>query len=64
MTSKIDNLWAEYQADVLTDPQYRYSHDHKDIFTAGYNAGQRKETALTRESVWISAPVAEDDDPE
>lgn len=64
MTNKIDNLWAEYQADLLTDPQYRYSHDHKEIFKAGFNAGQRKETALTRESVWISAPVAEDDDPE
>ena len=58
-----EEMWRDYQADALTDPQYRYSHDHKAIFRAGWTAAQRK-TSGVRESIWVSAPVAPDDDPE
>lgn len=46
MSEQIENAWADYQADALTDPMYRYSHDHKAIFRAGYAASQKKHVGV------------------
>lgn len=63
MQKSLEEAWRDFQADALTDPQHRYEHNHKDIFRAGWQAGQSKHPAGTR-SVWITAPDAIDDDPE
>jgi hypothetical protein len=64
MSDKIDNAYTEYQFDKMIDPATRYTNDGRDVFRAGWAAGQRKDTPRVKESVWIAAPVAEDDDPE
>jgi hypothetical protein len=43
---------------------HRYEHDDKAIFTAGWEAGQKKPTNTQRESVWVTVPIAPDIDPE
>jgi len=63
MSEQIESAWADYQADSLTDPMYRYSHDHKAIFLAGYAASQKKFVGV-KESVWVSVPSTPDEDPE
>ena len=64
MSEQVDQAWMDYQADALTDPMYRYSHDHKAIFRAGFMASQKKHVGI-KESVWITAPaVPEEVDPE
>jgi hypothetical protein len=63
MKASLEEAWQNFRADVMTDPQYRYTHDHKEIFRAGWRAGQTNHPAGTR-SVWITAPDAIDDDPE
>lgn len=63
MSEQVDKAWMDYQTDALTDPMYRYSHDHKAIFRAGYQASQKKYVGI-KESVWVTAPVAPDEDPE
>tara|TARA_R110000796_G_scaffold125868_1_gene240432 strand:+ start:699 stop:893 length:195 start_codon:yes stop_codon:yes gene_type:complete len=64
MSDKIEEAWLDYQADSLTDPMHRYEHNHKDIFQAGWDAAQKNRVKKVRESVWVHAPVAPDDDPE
>ena len=64
MSDQLEQAWMDYQADALTDPMYRYSHDHKAIFRAGYVASQKRHVGI-KESVWVSAPQApEEVDPE
>jgi hypothetical protein len=60
---RIEEAWTEYQFGKMVDPAHRYEHDDRAIFRAGWNAAQRKNESKV-ESVWISVPVAPDDDPE
>jgi len=59
----IEQAWTEYQFAKMVDPATRYDHDDRAIFRAGWIAAQKKPTPV-RESIWVSAPVAPDDDPE
>lgn len=59
----VEEAWKDYQADVATDPQLRYSNDRRSAFRAGWLANQSKHPA-GRKSVWITAPNAIEDDPE
>jgi len=34
------------------------------VFAAGWSASQKRPTSTVKESVWVHAPVAPDDDPE
>jgi hypothetical protein len=62
--SKIEQAWTEYQFSKMIDPVHRYEHDDRAIFEAGWQAGQKKPHTNTKESVWVSVPIAIDDDPE
>lgn len=64
MIDPIEEAFRDFQADTLTDPVKRYTHDDKEVFRAGWIAAQKKPVAAARQSVWISAPVAPNDDPE
>ena len=43
---------------------HRYEHDDKEIFRAGWVASQKRNHPAFKESVWVTAPVAPDEDPE
>ena len=64
MTDRVEEAWTEYQFGKMVDPATRYEHDDKAIFRAGWIASQKKPSTAVKESVWIHAPVAPDDDPE
>ena len=64
MTDRIEEAYTEYQFNKMVDPATRYTNDGRDVFRAGWAASQKKEAPRVRESVWIAAPVAPDDDPE
>jgi hypothetical protein len=59
-----DDAWLDYRADKLTDPIKRYTTSERDIFEAGWVAAQKRHSTPVRESVWVSAPRVDDDDPE
>jgi hypothetical protein len=62
--NRIEEAWTEYQFSKMIDPAHRYEHDDKAIFQAGWEAGQKKPISAIKESVWVSVPIATDDDPE
>jgi len=62
--SKADEAWVEYQFEKMVDPVKRYTHDDKEIFEAGWRAATKPVSVNVKESVWVHAPVAPDDDPE
>jgi hypothetical protein len=64
MTDPIEEAFREFQVDTLTDPVKRYTHDDKEIFRAGWVAAQKKPAPALRESVWVAAPIAPEDDPD
>lgn len=64
MIDKIQEAYTEYQSDKMVDPATRYTHDDQEIFRAGWVAAQKKNFSQVRQSVWVTAPVAPDDDPE
>lgn len=64
MSDKIEDAWTEYQFGKMIDPVHRYEHDDKEIFRAGWVASQKRNHPAFKESVWVTAPVAPDDDPE
>jgi hypothetical protein len=64
MSDRIEEAWTEYQFGNMIDPVHRYEHDDKSIFRAGWEAGQKKPTPRVKESVWVHAPIAPDEDPE
>jgi len=64
MVDKIEEAWTEYQFGKMIDPVHRYEHDDKEVFRAGWLASQKPHVPVGKESVWITAPVAPDDDPE
>ena len=64
MSDKIEEAWTEYEFGKMIDPVHRYEHDDKAVFRAGWDAAQKNRVKKVRESVWVHAPVAPDDDPE
>jgi len=64
MIDRIKEAYTEYQLDKMVDPAKRYMHDDQEIFRAGWSASQKRPSISAKESVWIHAPVAPDDDPE
>lgn len=64
MTDPIEEAFRDFQVDTLTDPVKRYTHDDKEVFRAGWMASQKRNHPAYKQSVWVSAPVAPDDDPE
>jgi hypothetical protein len=64
MSNRIEEAWTEYQFGKMIDPVHRYEHDDMAIFRAGWEAAQKKPNPLVKESVWVTAPEAPDDDPE
>lgn len=62
--NNFSEAWLDYQADSLTDPMHRYEHNHQEIFRAGWTAAQKKTIGNIRESIWVHAPIANDEDPE
>lgn len=64
MPDKIEEAWTEYEFGKMIDPVHRYEHDDKNIFRAGWEAGQKKSAPTVKESVWVRVPVAMDTDPE
>jgi hypothetical protein len=64
MIDPIEAAWTEYQFGKMIDPVHRYEHDDREIFRAGWLAAQKKNHPAYKESVWVSAPIAPDDDPE
>jgi hypothetical protein len=64
VSSKSEEAWTEYQFGKMIDPVHRYEHDDRAIFTAGWEAAQKKPSAPHKESVWVSVPIAPDVDPE
>lgn len=64
LSKRIEEAWTEYQFGKMVDPVHRYEHDDKAIFRAGWEAGQKKPVPTLKESVWVSVPIAADDDPE
>jgi hypothetical protein len=59
-----EDAWLQYRTDKLTDPARRYINDDREIFEAGWVAAQKRHPAPYKESVWVPAPTAIDDDPE
>jgi len=59
-----DEAWLDYRAEMLVDPAKRYFHDDRAIFEAGWSAAQKRLPTPVRESVWVHAPAAPEDDPE
>jgi len=59
-----EDAWGDYLVDKLTDPVRRYNTSEREIFEAGWVAAQKRHATPVRESVWVSAPLAVDDDPE
>jgi hypothetical protein len=64
MIDKIEEAYTEYQFNKMVDPATRYTHDDRDVFRAGWSASQKRPSNKVKESVWVHAPVAPDDDPE
>ena len=64
MNKRVEEAWTEYQFGKMIDPVHRYEHDDRAIFTAGWEAAQKKPTNNQKESVWVSVPIAPDVDPE
>ena len=64
MSKRVEEAWTEYQFGKMIDPVHRYEHDDKAIFTAGWEAAQKKPTTAQKESVWVTVPIAPDIDPE
>jgi hypothetical protein len=64
MNNRTEEAWTEYQFSKMIDPVHRYEHDDRAIFQAGWEAAQKKPAPMQRESVWVTAPVAPDEDPE
>jgi hypothetical protein len=62
--SILDEAWLDYRADTLVDPAKRYLHDDRAIFEAGWSASQKRHSTPVRKSIWVTAPVADEDDPE
>jgi len=62
--AKIDEAWDDFRADLMTDPVTRYAHTERDVFNAGWKAAQRRNPTAVKQSVWVNAPTAPDDDPE
>ena len=62
--SKIDEAWDDFRADLMTDPVTRYAHTERDVFNAGWKAAQRRNPNAVKQSVWVNAPIAPEDDPE
>lgn len=61
---KIEQAWTDYTFDKMIDPVSRYTSTERDAFAAGWKASQKRNHPAFRESVWISAPVLPDEDPE
>lgn len=61
--NSLTEAWDDFRADKMVDPAKRYIHDDQEIFIAGWRAAQSKPRSV-QESIWVSAPVAPDDDPE
>jgi hypothetical protein len=59
----VEDAYEDFWADRITDPMRRYSSSEREIFAAGWKAATKKRAPI-RESVWFSAPVAPEDDPE
>lgn len=59
-----EDAWNTYRVDKMTDPAKRYIHDDREIFEAGWVAAQKRHTGNFKESVWVAAPPAPEDDPE
>ena len=59
-----EEAWNQYRVDKLTDPARRYIKDEREIFEAGWRAAQKRHPAPYKESVWIAAPNASEEDPE
>jgi len=64
MTNRIEEAYTEYKFNKMVDPATRYSNDEREVFAAGWSASQKRPTSTVKESVWVHAPVAPDDDPE
>jgi hypothetical protein len=64
MTNRLEEAWTEYQFGKMIDPVHRYEHDDMAIFRAGWEASQKRNHPAFKESIWVHAPVAPDDDPE
>lgn len=59
-----EDAWDDFHADRLTDPMRRYAADERDVFMAGWRAAEKRSSAPVRQSVWITAPNAVEEDPE
>lgn len=59
-----ESAWGDYLADKMTDPAKRYIRNDREIFEAGWVAAQKRHPNSVRESVWVSAPSAPEEDPE
>lgn len=64
MSDRIEEAFAEYKLNKMIDPATRYTSNEKDIFRAGWSASQKRVAPVAKESVWVNAPVAPDEDPE
>jgi len=64
MIDKIEEAFSNYKINKMVDPATRYSNDEREVFAAGWSASQKRPTSTVKESVWVHAPVAPDDDPE
>lgn len=64
MMRTTEAAWEDFRVDKMTDPARRYIHDDREIFEAGWLAAQKRHPAPHRESVWVSAPPAVEEDPE
>lgn len=64
MTDRIEDAWVDYEFNKMVDPVARYTSTERDAFRAGWKLGQRRNHPVYKESVWVTAPVAPDEDPE
>ena len=64
MSDRIEDAYTEYKLNKMIDPATRYTSDEKDTFRAGWSASQKRVAPVAKESVWVNAPAAPEDDPE